>query len=204
MVEGEEEEAYVSQVDHDVEEKLGFLVIISHLLDGILNHQILRDLCPHDFLFFLLSDKSPAPIPCINDILLPDQLPSMEFFFGNKFAPPHSVIPLPCDVFLRATNAFHVNTFRARRNVNNGPIFCCAIIAFTNVAALLCFSIVKIRLFGNVNFIARAVGLTAASRADRTSASNTIFFDFASTASVALNEDIFIILTAIARSPTAS
>ena len=55
-------EAYISQVFHDIVEKLRLFVVISHSVNGLFDYKIFGDFGPHSLCLRLHANKSPSPI----------------------------------------------------------------------------------------------------------------------------------------------
>lgn len=116
--EREQERTYVSQVDHDIEEKFRLLIIVTHFLNGLFDDQVLGDFRPHDIL--LLRHKPSPTIPGIDvsggllhQMLIPCYprvRPHDTILLGGKPASSDTIVPLPCNFLTRAANALHLHT----------------------------------------------------------------------------------------------
>lgn len=181
------------------------------MLDGILGDQILGDLCPHLLLRILLAHISPA-LPYLGDLfsfsrdhqLATTNAASVLVILGNKLAPPYAVVSLPGDLFLGATDAFHLHSLRAGRDVDNRPVFVDAVVAFAEIRALRGAGIVVLGFFGDIEFVTGAVGGTRASLMEAggaATAGSVIFVTAAAPSPFALADDeVFVIVAAVAGS----
>lgn len=162
--EGKKGATHISQVLHDVEEKLRLLEIVAHRLDRLADDQILGDLRPHDILLRLLGHEPPPAIPRIDDHLprlhhlalalaLPLPLAinlHLARPVGDELTPAHAIVPLPGDLLLGAAHAFHLHALRAGWHVDDGPVFGEAVVGFAHVGAVagpavvvVCFFLVR-------------------------------------------------------------
>lgn len=177
------------------------------MLDGILRNQILCDLRPHLF-FLVLLPHIPSPLLHPLDFPGRHQLPtaSMFFIFRHELASPNAVVALPGDLFPGAADTFHLHSLGSRRDVDDGPVFVGAVVAFTKIGALGCARVVVIGFFGYVEFVAGTVGCATAGIEARGAATarSVVFVTTAMTAvSFALSfcdDEVFVIMAAIAGS----
>lgn len=206
MWEGRERgDTYVFEVIHDIIEKLRLLEIISHVLDGVLGDQILRDLRPHLLFLVLLPDVAssglhPFHLPrrhqfCTSSVLV---------FFRNEFTPSNAVVALPCDLFLSATNTFHLYPFGTGWDVDDGPVFVGAVVAFTEVGPLDGAGVVIVGFLGDVEFVPGAVWCTAAGlEAGGATTARPLVFVAATLTAIAISlsfgdDEVFIVMAAVA------
>ena len=158
---GEKTETYIFQITHDIIKKFSFLKIIPHLLDRIFRHQILCDFRPHLLLLVLFPNIPPSLVDGLDfprgHQFTPTTTTSVLVFLRDEFAASNAVIALPRDFFLGAADAFHLYSLSAGRDVDNGPIFVGAVVAFAEVGALGGAGIVVVGFFGDVEFVAGAV-----------------------------------------------
>lgn len=119
---------------------------------------------------------------------------TVNILLGMEFAPSNPVVSLPRHFLRRASYTFELDPLGARRYVNNSPVFSRTIVAFADVATVGSSSIVVVGFLGDFKFVSRAVGAArrwTGGAPGRTTAGHT--------ARVALDEYVFIVVTAVAR-----
>jgi len=193
-------EAYIAEIHHNVEEELGFFIVVARFVNGFFGDKVFGDLGPHCILAILLPDKPSTLISVVDDnLFLPDKFSATAvtatIFLGNEFAPPYTVIPLPCNLLLRTSNPLHLYPFRSWRHIHNRPVFRSAVVPFSNIAPFCLPPIVIFRFLSNVQFVAVGVGARGRRRAGR--AATTWGW------SAAVDDNVFIIVSTIAGAMTA-
>lgn len=141
---------YVAQVVDDVEKELGLLIVIARLFNSLLADEILGDFGPHFLLglrltfFLLLAFRKSANT----------KFGGVNLVVGVKLTSPDAIIPLPCDFLVSTAKAFHVDTFGAGRDIDNGPILGGAIVAFAHEGSFGDLSVVIFSLGSDIVLVA--------------------------------------------------
>lgn len=201
----EQGDTYVFEIAHDIIEKLRLLEIIPHMLNGIFRDQILRNLRPHLLFLVFLPDISSTGLHSLH---LPRRhqfsTPSILVVFRDEFTPSDAVVALPCDLFLGAADTFHLYSFGTRWDVDDGPVFVGAMVAFTQVGPFGDAGVVVVGFFGDVEFVAGAVWCTVAGvEAGRATTARCMVVIAATMTAVAISfpfgdYEIFVVMAAVA------
>ena len=200
-----EGDTYVFEITHDIIEKLRLLEIISHVLDGVLRDQILRDLRPHLVFLVLLPNVASSGL---HPFHLPRRhqfsTPSVLVIFRNEFTPSNAVVALPCDLLLGAANTFHLYPFGTGWDVDNGPVSVGAVVAFTEVGPFDGAGVVIVGFLGDIEFVPGAVWCTAAGvEAGGATTARHLVFVAATLTAIAISlsfgdDEVFIVMAAVA------